>query len=194
VSTVQLLEFGDRPGHPFRGNQYGDDAREGAEQRTSHFVGPNGKPMSRSQIGDTMEALVTGHPAVRGALRERFGGPITPLVGHQAGKARQGPLDLLVGDHGAELKSVHASSTTQKTTIKRAEAERKTRAAAELGLKPLQLGLLWEPRGEGYLAHLYAKEGFVPGAFRTQFEHLGTFAISDSDFAAAFTRAGYSAE
>jgi hypothetical protein len=191
LSTVTAA--GDLPGHDFRGNQWtggkSGDAREGAKLRVSKFTSPTGQPMTRTQIGDTMEALVVNHPEIRGALRARYGGPITPLVGKQAGTDRQNPLDLIVGEHGAELKSVHAESTTQGTTMKRSEAIDKETQAKEMGLKPLQLGVVWEPKGDSFFAHLYAKEGFVPGRFRTQFEHLGTFPVSADDFAAAFGRA-----
>lgn len=178
--------------HPRDANgKFGDsggDARVGATQRISKFISPAGDPMTRSQIGDTMEALIATHPEISAALQARFGGNITPLVGKLAGASRQNPLDLIIGNHGAELKSVHIESGTQATTMKRVESMQKTAQAESMGLKPLQLGVVWQPGESSNTAHVYAKEGFVPGRFATQFEHLGSFPVSHEQFANAFDR------
>lgn len=187
-----VIAAGDLPGHAFHGNQYTDqDGRVGADQRPSQFTSPYGDPMTRSQIGDTMEALAVTHPAISAALGARFHGQPEAAVGHLAGRARQGAWDLRAGDTAIELKSVHAESTSQKATLKRSEIEDKQADIAAAGLKPATAVIVWQPRGDGgAVAHVHATDGIVSGSVK-KFDDLGNFEVSRDQFVNAFSAAGY---
>lgn len=190
--VLAALEFGDVAGHDFHGNQWtaGDGRTEGGQQR-SQFTSPFGEPMTRSQIGDTMEAIAVMHPQISGALKQRFNGnEVIAAVGALAGKARQGPWDLRVGNTAIELKSVHASSTTQKATIKRSEQEGKLAAISAAGLDPATAVLVWEPVGDGGRAHVFVTDGIVSGTVK-KFEELGVYDVPPTTFQDAFKAAGY---
>lgn len=185
VAPNVKVELGDSPGHPFRGNQY--DGRVSAPLRESAFRGPTGQEMKRTEIGDTMEHLVVNHPKIQAVLTARFGAPARAIVGRQAKAKRQNPIDLLIGDnYAAELKSVHADSKDPGTKQKSKEITDKVNQAKELGRKGLQIGLLWEPTDDGYAAHLFVREGFAPGRFKTKFENLGSVPVTRQEYAVSY--------
>jgi hypothetical protein len=161
-----------------------DDLRVAHGQTPSAFTGPDGKPMSKTGIGDTFEELFK----MKGShlLEEAFGGSYQP-VSHVGHGRRNTPLDFTVGNYGGELKTLSAKVKNQKTAIKSAEVARKRDAVDSQGLKPLLVvQVVNQDRGE---AHVFTFPDFASKSV-TSMTSLGSYSFTPADFTAAYGAAG----
>ena len=142
--------------------------------------------MGKTETGDTYESLFEAKGAP--LLEARYGGGYEAIAVTGGWLSRNTPLDFKVGEYGGELKSLSTLSTNQKTAIKREEIERKERAVAEAGLKPLLVVQVIDQ--ETGTIQVYAFEAFASKAV-AKMEHLGEYRYSLSDFEDAQRRTGH---
>lgn len=164
-----------------------DDARRSQGQTRSNFVHPvTQAPMGKTETGDTYEALFEAKGAA--LLEQRYGGAYEAIATTGGWLSRNTPLDFKVGDRGGELKSLSSTSLNQKTAIKKEEVERKERAVAEAGLKPLLVVQVID-QGTGTV-QVYAFEAFASKAV-AKMEHVGGYSYSVEDFEDAQKKTGH---
>ena len=168
-----------------------DDKRIAQGQTKSAFEHPNGKPMSKSEIGDTYEQLFSTHGAP--LLEKIFGRPYE-MISHANGGARNTPLDFRLGHtYGGELKTMSAGSEAArrgklKTAIKKEEIDRKLAAVAREGLKPLLVvQVVDQANGK---VDIYTHDAFA-SKFVKSMRHVGTYNYTHADFHDANVKAGY---
>lgn len=168
-----------------------DDKRIAQGQTKSAFVKPDGKAMSKSEIGDTYEQLFATHGAP--ILEKTFGKPYE-MISHAHGGARNTPLDFRLGNkYGGELKTMSATSESaqrgkMKTAIKKEEIDRKTAALEKEGLKPL-LVVQSVDQASGRV-DIYTHDAFASKFVKTM-RHVGSYNYTHADFHDANTKAGY---
>lgn len=195
------LDKGEAAGHTYHGNQYDGKHIGGGKggamikpkdyaykdfASISRFHRADGTAMTRTEAGDTMEALAVQHPMIKKALTKRFGGAPKAAVGSLAHVRRQGDWDIEAGNYAIECKSAHAGSSSQKATMKKSEMAKKDKAIKKAKKKAATMVLVWEPKGKNGTGtiHAFALDGIVQGTLR-KFEPLGSFAVSSSQFKAA---------
>lgn len=164
-----------------------DDARRSQGQTRSNFVHPaTGAPMGKTETGDTYEALFEAKGAP--LLENRYGGKYEAIAVTGGWLSRNTPLDFKVGEHGGELKSLSINSLNQKTAIKKEEIERKQKAVADAGLKPLLVvQVIDQDAGK---VQVYGFEEFASKAVK-KMEHLGEYDYTLGDFEAAQMKSGH---
>lgn len=155
-----------------------DDARKTQGQTKSNFVNPyTGKPMTKTEIGDTYEELFERHGAE--LLAKKFPGAYTPISG-ESGGSRTTPLDFRLNHtFGGELKTLSSRSENQKTAIKKDEIERKLNALTGSKLKPLLVVQVVD-QDTGTIS-VYAFPNFVSKAVRAM-EYVGSYKYTDEQF------------
>lgn len=162
------------------------DRRIAQGQTVSHFVHPaTGRSLSKSEIGDTYEALFDSHGAQ--LLEDRFGGTYQ-IISHAQGGARTTPLDFELGKYGGELKTLSATARNQKTAIKKEEIDRKLAEVARRKLRPLMV--VQVVNQQTGTVDVYAHPAFASKMVRS-LEHLGSYKYTPDDFHDAQKRAGY---
>jgi 8-oxo-dGTP pyrophosphatase MutT (NUDIX family)/2'-5' RNA ligase len=109
--------------------------------------------VTNTKLGDTVE----------NALQAHFG------MANEHPDRRQGPLDVRIGQHGYEVKAVSQAASEYKAKPKHNEIEGKKQYAAEHGLKPHTMIVVYEPGARQM--HVYSKEGI--GAYRLTDEAHG---------------------
>lgn len=182
----------DAPATPARGTTVrravrADDARRTGRQTRSNFSHPvTGHAMGKTETGDTYEALFEAKGAP--LLEERYGGSYEAIAVTGGFQSRNTPLDFKVGEYGGELKSLSVNSTNQKTAIKKDEIERKEKAVADAGLKPLLV--VQVVNQESGQVQVYAFEAFASKAV-AKMEHVGGYSYSLEDFEAAQRKTGH---
>lgn len=189
-------QFAEKPGRgtptPARGTTArmavrADDARRTGKQTRSNFVHPVTKaPMGKTETGDTYEALFEAKGAA--LLEKKYGGDYEAVATTGGFQSRNTPLDFKVGDRGGELKSLSITSTNQKTAIKKEEIERKEKAVADAGLKPLLVVQVIDQ--ETGTVQVYGFEAFASKAV-ARMEHLGSYSYSLKDFEDAQRKTGH---
>lgn len=155
-----------------------DDARKSQGQTKSNFVHPfTGKPMTKTEIGDTYEELFERHGAE--LLAKKFPGAYLPISGKDGG-ARNTPLDFRLNHtFGGELKTLSSRSENQKTAIKKDEIDRKLNALTDSKLKPLLVVQVVD-QDTGTIS-VFAFPNFVSKAVRAM-EYVGSYRYSDEQF------------
>jgi hypothetical protein len=154
----------------------------------SAFTHPlDNHPMSRSEIGDTFEALFQRHGAP--LLVRHFGGDYRE-VAHAGGTgARTTPLDFMLDhSHGGELKTMSAHTQRHKTAINAQALARKEAALSEHGLSPLLVVQVVD-MGTGRV-EVYGYPAFA-SVSKSSMQHLGSYEFSMSDFQQAQQVSGY---
>jgi hypothetical protein len=164
-----------------------DDARRSQGQTRSNFVHPATQaPMGKTETGDTYEALFEAKGAP--LLEARYGGGYEAIAVTGGWLSRNTPLDFKVGEHGGELKSLSSKSQNQKTAIKKEEVERKQKAVAEAGLKPLLVVQVVDQ--DAGKVQVYAFEEFASKAVK-KMEHVGSYDYTLADFEEAQKKTGH---
>lgn len=155
-----------------------DDKRKLGGQTKSNFEHPfTGKPMTKTEIGDTYEQLFNTHGAQ--LLAKKFPGQYLP-VSHAEGGSRTTPLDFQLNHtFGGELKTLSARSQNQKTAIKKDEIERKLSALTGAKLKPLLVVQVVDQ--DTGTVEVYAFPNFVSKQVRSM-EYVGSYSYTNDDF------------
>jgi hypothetical protein len=143
-------------------------------------------PTHNTETGDTYEALFEAKGAP--LLEARYGGKYQAIAVTGGFQSRNTPLDFKVGDRGGELKSLSSKSLNQKTAIKKEEVERKQKAVAEAGLKPLLVVQVIDQ--EAGKVQVYAFEEFASKAVK-KMEHVGSYDYTLDDFEDAQKKTGH---
>jgi hypothetical protein len=164
-----------------------DDKRIAQGQTKSNFMHPvTGNPMTKSEIGDTYEAIFQQKGAA--LLAKKYPGEFVP-ISHADGGARNTPLDFLLNHtFGGELKTLSSRSANQKTAIKKDEIDRKLRAIAGKKMSPL-LAVQVVDQDTGTVS-VYTYPNFVSKMVRSM-EYLGSYQYTQEDFKNAQVSQGY---
>lgn len=165
-----------------------DDKRSSQGQTPSYFTHPHsGHQMTRSEIGDTFEALFARHGSAM--LEAKYGGSYK-VLSHVEGGSRTTPLDFQIdSSHGGELKTLNVNAGSQKTSIKTAEVARKVAAVEVQGLKPLLVVQVVDMEAGHVRVFTYPQ--FASKAV-SKMSLLGSYSFTDSDLQQAHSLAGYS--
>lgn len=165
-----------------------DDARRTQGQNPSNFPHPvTGHLMSKSEIGDTYEALFNAHGGQM--LVAKYGDPPYTMVARAGGTgSRTTPLDFTVDHRAGELKSLNAAAPNQKTAMAAASVRRKEEAAAEAGLDPLLVVQVIDQPNR--TVQVYVLEAFASKAV-SRMTPVGEYAYSLADFESAQKLTGH---
>jgi hypothetical protein len=158
---------------------------------TKLFNHRTGKKMSKTEAGDTFEAL-----AVRKARKHLvgyFGGDVAQISGR--GK-RQTPLDFKVGKYGMEMKTMSKDGKNLKTAIKKEEYRRKVDDASRMRLTPATTAQIvnqrtreveiWAVKGDFVSRQIYGSGGKPTGSF----DLVGKYRYTLAEFNAANATVG----
>jgi hypothetical protein len=163
--------MGDKPGHPFRGNQWG------AKTRVAIMEAPSAPPVLKWKKPPPPKGKAGGKAggfAANGKTNTDVGdtaeAALVDLGFEDAHPGRrQGPLDVTLGDYGFEVKAVTTASGEYKVKMKGHEQKEKLEAARKKKLKPGTMIVVMDyKKGQ---AHAYWRDGI--GNFRLNPKNQG---------------------
>lgn len=152
-----------------------DHTPHGAGLPRSEFRDPiTGKPLTRTDIGDTFERMLIAK--AEHILQGRYGGQLELLTAER----RQNPLDVRIADRGFEVKTINAGAKNQRVAMKPEEVASKIAYAADNGLKPGVLVQVAYP-DQGRIK-LFVYEDGISSKMVSRMEPIGSYRFTEDEF------------